>query len=615
MKLKWIVFAFLVQLSFVTKIEAQNNRKPNIVWIVSEDNSKHYLKLYDKTGAATPNIEKLAETGVVFNHAFSNTPVCSAARSTLIASSYGPRLGTHYHRKIKQVPIPEGQQMFPAYLREAGYYTTNNSKEDYNIIKADDVWDDSSKNATWKNRKKGQPFFHVFNTSVTHEYNLHFSKEDVKKGTKTNQSKMFVQPNHPQTDLFRYTVARYHDRIKTMDAILGKVINELEEAGLLEDTFIFYYGDHGGVLPGSKGYINEMGVHVPLVVHIPEKFKHLTSLKRGTRNDAFVSFVDFGATVLNLAGIKIPKGMDGKPFLGNNVTQKDLKKRDETFSYTNRMDEKYDMVRALRKGKFKYTRNYEPFNFDALMNNYRYKQLGYQQWIKFYKEGKLNKAQSKFFEPKQPEELYNVEEDPYELNNLANLPEYKNIVKSLRNNLNKRMCGLPDLSFYPEFYLINNAFQNPVAFGQTHKKDIKKYIKTANLMLLPFKEAKSKIIKSLNSNDPWVRYWALISSSAFGNEAKELTAIIKTISNNDLELVNRVRAAEFLGLIKAENPQEVMLNSLYASNDGVEALLILNSIVLMKDGKHQYKFTLDKSKIKAKVLEEPQVLRRLEYLK
>lgn len=614
MKLKLFILLTILQVGLIVKTKAQEKKKPNIVWIVSEDNSKHYMKLYDKNGATTPNIEKLAKTGVVFNHAFSNTPVCSAARSTLIASSYGSRLATHYHRNIQKVSLPLGQKMFPAYLREAGYYTTNNAKEDYNIIKTDDVWDESSKKATWKNRKSNQPFFHVFNTSTTHEYNLHFSEEDVKKGTKTDQSKMFIQPSHPQTDLFRFTVARYHDKMQKMDAEMGNVINELDEAGLLDETFIFYYGDHGGVLPGSKGYINEMGLHVPLVVHIPSKYKDMVSVKAGTRNDGFVSFVDFGATVLNLAGIKVPKGMDGKPFLGRGVSEKDLQKRRETFSYTNRMDEKYDMVRAVRRGKYKYTRNYQPFNFDALMNNYRYKQLGYQQWIKLYKEGKLNKDQSKFFEPKQAEELYNVVEDPYELNNLANNLAYKNIVKSLRNNLNKRICNLPDLSFYPEFYLINNALDNPVAFGQKHKKDIKKYIKTSNLMLMPYKDAKSKIIKSLNSKDPWVRYWALISSSAFCSEAKELSVIIKVISKNDKELVNRVRAAEFLGLIKAENPQEVMLNSLYQSNDGAEALLILNSIVLMKDCKHQYKFTVDKSKVTAKVLEESQVLRRLDYL-
>lgn len=614
MKLKLIVLIAIFQFGFQYKTEAQSDKKPNIVWIVSEDNSKHYMKLYDKNGASTPNIERLAETGVVFNHAFSNAPVCSAARSTLIASSYGPRLATHYHRKLQQVPMPEGQKMFPAYLRAAGYYTTNNAKEDYNIIKTDDVWDESSKKATWKNRKPNQPFFHVYNTSSTHEYNLHFKKEDIAKGTKTDQSKVFVTPNHPQTDLFKFTVARYHDRIQFMDGQMGKVIDEIKKAGLLDETFIFYYGDHGGVLPGSKGYINEMGLHVPLVVHIPEKFKHLTTFKQGTRTDAFVSFVDFGATVLNLAGVDIPKGMDGKPFLGKSVSQKDLNKRDETFSYTNRMDEKYDMVRAIRKGKYKYVRNYEPFNFDALMNNYRYKQLGYQQWLKMYKEGKLNKDQAKFFEPKEAEELYDVLADPYELNNLAKNTKYKSVVKELRNKLNKQICELPDLSFYPEFYLVNYAFDNPVAFGQKHKNDIKKYIKAANLMTLPFAKVKSKLLKSLQDDDPWVRYWALISCSAFGDEAKEFTSTIKVIANNDAQLVNKVRAAEFLGLIRAENPNKVMTNALYESKDGAEALLILNSIVMLQDGKTNYTFTIDKSKISKEVLDEPQVLRRLEYL-
>ncbi|MCL7762507.1 sulfatase [Polaribacter sp. Z014] len=614
MKFKFLILIALLQFSYSVKINAQKIERPNIVWIVSEDNSKHYLKLYDKTGAATPNIEKLAETGVVFNHAFSNTPVCSAARSTLIASSYGPRLGTHYHRKMVKVPMPNGVEMFPAYLKKAGYYTTNNAKEDYNIITGANVWDDSSKKATWRDRKPNQPFYHVYNIGTTHEGQMHFTEEDVKAGTKTDQSKVFVQPNHPQTALFRYSVARYHDKIQEMDAQVGEVIDNLKKDGLFDDTFIFYYGDHGGVLPGSKGYINEMGLHVPLVVHIPSKYKDLVSVKAGTRNDGFVSFVDFGATVLNLAGIKMPKGIDGKPFLGKGVSKRDLDKRDETFSYTNRMDEKYDMVRAVRKGKYKYARNYEPFNFDGLMNNYRYKQLGYQQWNTLYKEGKLNKDQSKFFEPKQPEELYNVEVDPYELNNLATKAEYQSVLKSLRKNLNKRVCGMPDLSFYPEFYLINNAFKNPVAFGQKHKKDIKKYIETANLMLLTFDKAKSKLQKGLQSKDPWVRYWSVISCSAFGDEAKEFNSVIKSISKSDSELINRVRAAEFLGLTKAENPTEVMTQSLYASNDGAEALLILNSIVLMEDCKANYSFNIDQSKLKSKVLEEPQVLRRLEYL-
>ena len=589
-------------------------KTPNIVWIVSEDNSKHYMKLFDDNGVETPSIENLANQGVIFTHAFSNAAVCSAARSTLIASSYGPRLATHYHRRMAKVEMPEGVEMFPAYLRKAGYYTTNCAKEDYNIIKEDNVWDASSKKASWRNRKEGQPFFHVFNIGTTHESRMHFSREDMKAGTKNDQKNVFVQPNHPQTGLFKYSNARYHDKIQEMDAEVGAVVAELEKDGLLDDTFIFYYGDHGGVLPGSKGYINEMGVHVPLVVYIPDNYKDLVSVKAKTKEEAFVSFVDFGATVLNLAGIKTPKGMDGIPFLGKGVSAKDLSKRDETFSYADRFDEKYDMVRAVRKGNFKYTRNYQPFNFNGLMNNYRYKQLGYQQWSNFYNAGKLNDIQAQFYEPKQVEELYDVEKDPFETNNLAQLPEYQKTLITLRKNLNKRISKMPDLAFYPEFYLINNAFDNPVKFGQNHKKDIKKYLKIANYSLHDFNEVKDQLRKSLNSKDPWERYWALIDCSIFDKQAFEFKDLIIEIEKTDNQLINRVRASEFLGLTGISNPVDSMTKCLYASNDGGEALLILNSIVLMSDGGHKYKFKLEKSKLTKKAFDEPQVLRRLDYL-
>ena len=152
---------------------------PNIVWITSEDNSKHYMRLFDEHGVSTPNIEKLAENGVTFTNAFSNAPVCSAARSTLISGCYGPRLASHYHRHIKQTTMPDGLEMYPAYLKKAGYYTANNAKEDYNITKSDSVWDESSKKATWKKRAQGQPFYYVQNIYTTHESQMHFDKQQM----------------------------------------------------------------------------------------------------------------------------------------------------------------------------------------------------------------------------------------------------------------------------------------------------------------------------------------------------------------------------------------------------------------------------------------------------
>ena len=608
-----VLFVFTACKNAIAKVEI--TAKPNIVWITSEDNSIHYMDLYTEYGSATPNIRKLAENGLLFSHAFSNAPVCSAARSTLISGIYGPRMASHYHREMKKVTMPENTKMFPSYLRDAGYYTTNNFKEDYNIIKENDVWDESSKNASWRNRAEGQPFFHVFNINTTHEGVLHFTKEDMKTPTKANPNDMFVSPKHPNTELFRYTVATYHDKIKSMDEELGSVVSELKKDGLMDNTFIFYFGDHGGVLPGSKGYVYEIGLQVPLVVYIPSKYQDKVSFKKGDKVDGFVSFVDFGATVLNLAGIPIPAGISGTPFLGSGISKEDVNSRDETFSYADRFDEKYDMVRAIRKGKYKYIRNFQPFNFDGLHNDYRYKQLAYQEWLQLYKDNKLNALQSKFFQTKPVEALYDVESDPYETKNLAELPEYKSVVGDLRSVLFSKMKNLPDLSLYPEFYLMNNSFGNPVQFGLDHKNDIADYLDIANLSLSAYSDIKDELKKKLESNDPWKRYWALIVSTAMCKDAADLLPIIMKISNNDDQLINRVRAAEFLGLSQLADPEPIILEALYASTDPAESLLILNSVVMLQDGPFHYKFSIDQARMNENVRAESQVGRRLQYLK
>ncbi|MBN3521081.1 sulfatase [Algoriphagus lutimaris] len=597
---------------------AQNNPSippPNIVWITSEDNSMHYLKLFHENGIATPNIESLADHGLVFTHTFSNAPVCSVARSTIISGSYAPRIGAQFHRKNKTVPMQDSLRMFPFYLRRAGYHTSNNNKKDYNIIEGDGVWDESSREASWKSRKPDQPFFHVFNIGVSHESSLHFSKEKMETTpTQTNKNSFSIQPNHPDTELFRYTNAYYRDKIKEMDQRLGEVIRELENDGLLENTFIFYFGDHGGVLPGSKGYLYETGLHVPMVVHVPEKYKNLAQIGEEGKVNGFVSFIDLGPTVLQLAGIKTPEGMDGKPFFGDNVTKEMIASRNTTFSYADRFDEKYDMVRAVRKGKYKYIRNFQPFNFDGLMNNYRFIQLAYQEWKELYEKGALNEIQAAFFKPKEAEMLFDLESDPYETVNLITDPSSKKIAEDLRMELNNWLQEMPDLSFYPEHVLIDQAFSNPTAFGKAHQKDIQRYIDIANWSILPFEQIENFLQTSLKSKDPWERYWGLITSSNFGPEAKSLSSLISEISKEDEELINRVRAAEFLSISNQIDPSQVMVESLYESKKPMEALLILNSIVLQSSFDYGYEIHLDKSKISSTVIQDSEVKRRLEYL-
>jgi arylsulfatase A-like enzyme len=588
---------------------------PNIVWLTSEDNGVHYMKMYDEGGVATPNIEALADQGLTFTHAFSNAAVCSAARSTIISGCYGPRLASHYHRRQQKVPMPADLNMYPYYLKQAGYYTANNYKEDYNIFMSDSVWNDSSKKAHWRNRAEGQPFFYIQNFGVTHESRVHFPTEDV-ENVKTNypMEEVKVQPNHPNTPLFKYTNARYRDKISQMDAQVGQVIKDLDADGLLENTFIFYYGDHGGVLPGSKGYLYETGVHVPMVVYVPEKYKHLVAFEKGSKVDGFVSFVDLAPTVLRLAGIELPDEMDGKAFLGKGIKASEVNNRNTTYSYADRFDEKYDMVRAIRKGKYKYIRSYQPFNYDGLMNNYRYKQQAYIEWKDLYEQGKLNKVQSAFFEAKDPEMLFNVEEDNYETVNLSHLDKYADVLKEMRILYNQKEENLCDLSFYPEFYLKDVAFDNPVQFGVKHKNDLIRYKTIADLQILPFADAKDGIEKALKSGDVWDRYWALIVCSSFGQEAKIFAANIQKIAAEDDERINRVRAAEFLGITKLAHPDTVMLDALYSTTDETEALLILNSMVLMSDIHYDYKFEINRKNIANNILQGNETQLSLDYV-
>ncbi len=177
-----------------------------------------------------------------------------------------------------------------------------------------------------------------------------------------------------------------------IDKIVGQTVAQLEEDGLLEDTFVFYFGDHGGVLPRSKGYLYDTGLHVPLVVRVPENFNNLVDGKFGDRVSGFVSFIDFGPTALQLAGVAVPQQMDGKPFLGKGISMKEVDSRDEVFSYADRFDEKYDLIRSLHKGRFQYLRNYQPYLPDGLNNNYRYKNLAYAQWRDLFYAGELNGA-------------------------------------------------------------------------------------------------------------------------------------------------------------------------------------------------------------------------------
>lgn len=570
--------------------------KPNIVWLTTEDNSACWYRLYnEKGGAPMPNIERLAKNGLVFDNAYSCGAVCSVARSTIISGMYAPRIGSQYHRKAIPVAMPVGQKMFPAYLRKAGYYTTNHYKQDYNFIASDEkgVWDESSKKATFRNRADGQPFFHVQNFHVTHEGQLFKGlPEGVEPVIPPDKVNLF--PYHPDTPLMRQKYAEYLTRQTLADAEIGTIISQLEADGLLDDTFIFHYGDHGGVLPGSKGYAHNDGLQVAMVVYVPKNWQHLAPAKPGTRVQGLVEFVDLSATVLNLAGIDIPKQIDGSPFLGKGVTLDELNSRDTAFGHADRFDEKYDQVRFLRKGKFTYWRSYQPFNFDGLNNQYRYLQPAFAEWRDLAKAGKLDTEQKAFYRARPAELLFDLENDPHEVNNLADDPAYAETLAAMRGDMRQRLKSLPDTSFYPEPQFLKESQGNGNKFAQAHKDEISQLIDLADLQLLPFADAQEGIAKAINSANPTERYWGLINCSAFGKKAAEFANQAKALAASDPDRLVRVRAAEFLGLTGAADPMPVLIQALNETDDYIEACLILNTVVLLVDSDLGWNFDVRK---------------------
>lgn len=563
---------------------AQEER-PNFVWFMAEDVSKHYLDIYNdgEYGAKTPNVEYLADGGIVFSNAYSNAPVSSAARTTLITGCYAPRLGASFHRKIRPVPMPEGLHMFPYYLREAGYHTSNASKTDYNCMLDKSAWDVvSGKMGEWRNRPdKDMPFFFVRTNDVTHEAKLHFPETDIDSvKTSTSVSDVFVHPYHPDTDLFKYTYARFYDRIEDSDKELGVLIRMLKDDDLLDNTFIFYFGDNGGALPGTKGYTTEPGVNVPLVVYVPEKWRDRLHVRAGSDSDGLVSFMDLGPTLLHLAGVQLPEGMDGKPILGEDITEEGLASR-KVYCYGDRFDELYAFNRTLRKGCYKYSRNFQPYHPKSLFAFYRYKQAAFKEWRDMYESGILSDIQSRFFMPQPAEELYDLSKDPYELYNLADDPHYRKVLEEMRNDLKEEMLTMNDLGFYPECEWLKGA-DDPTGFGKAHSDDIRLYSDIADLQLLDYKAARKRISAALESEDPVARYWGATVCASFGKKASGMSDRLKALLG-DADAYVRSRAAVALAILGYCDPVKELKSALSSSRSGAESLLILNDMTWVKD--------------------------------
>ncbi|MDY0169656.1 MAG: sulfatase-like hydrolase/transferase [Thermoguttaceae bacterium] len=502
--------------------EAQPQR-PNILWITAEDMGAN-LGCYGDSYATTPNLDRLASESVRYTNAFATAPVCSPARSCLITGVYATSLGTHGLRSA--FPIPEQMRGFPAYLRAVGYYCTNNVKTDYNTANEPAIiresWDESSAKAHWRNRRPGQPFFAVFNDMVTHQSRTsvwpyeQFQKELQSQLTpheRHDPAQAPVPPYWPDTPVTRRTIARYYDCITLMDRNAGRLLAELEEAGVADDTIVFFYADHGAGHPRHKRLVLDSGLHVPLIVRFPEKYRHLAPAAPGEAVDRLVSFVDFPATVLSLLGLPVPEYMQGRAFLGAAETAP----RQYVYGARDRVDEAFDMARSVRDKQYLYVRNYMPHLSYNQPEGFSDQAEVRREITRLAAEGKLNDVQMAYAGRARPrEELYDTLADPHQIRNLATSPEHKDVLDRMRREHTRWVLETHDLGFMPEAESWRqSAGTTPYAMArQPGVLPLPRIMAAARQVGNP--DAQARQVDLLADDDAAIRYWAAVGLRAQG---------------------------------------------------------------------------------------------------
>lgn len=565
-----VLLIFILSMSACSKKE--NTELPNILWLTSEDNSP-LLGCYGDTFATTPNLDKLAAEGFLYTRAFANTPVCAPTRNTILTGVYACSGGNEHMRSF--YPKSDMVKTYPEYLQKAGYYCTNNVKTDYNLGNFDDksIWDDCSNKAHYNNRPAGKPFFAVFNCTISHESSIHHSIPDSL--LRHNPQNVPLPPYHPATPEMRHDWAQYYDKVEDLDTWVGEKLKELEEAGLAENTIVFYYSDHGGVIARSKRYLYDTGTRVPFIIRIPEKYKHLfPAEKTGSKVDRLISWVDLVPTLLSIAGVPVPEYLQGSAFMGKQKT------RDPEYVYLfrGRMDERYDMSRAVRDKKFRYIRNYMPHRSHGQHLEYLWKAPSVDSWDKAFLKGECNEIQSAFWKPKPTEELYDTENDPWEINNLAGKPDFAEVIERMRKASYDHILNIKDAGFIPEADRIERtremSFYDYMRFD---KVDFQAIVDAAEIATLG-KTENFEILKNyLKSEESAIRYWGATGLLILGEKALPAKTDLLVALNDASASVVAV-AAEALYQLGEKTAAEKALIKVLASENEMARCFALNVV-------------------------------------
>lgn len=524
--------------------------RPNILWLSAEDINAHF-GCYGDPHAITPNLDQLASEGMRYTHAFTTAGVCAPCRSGIITGLYQTSLGTQHMRGNAQ--LPDSIKPFPTYLRKAGYYCSNNSKEDYQFKTPKGSWDDSGSQAHWRKRtQKDQPFFSVFNFTGCHESGIADTEKyrKVTQGLKPDQRQdpdalTTFPPYYPETPRAREDWKRNYELITAMDAWAGDLVRQLKEDGLYESTIIFFWSDHGVGLPRAKRWLYDSGTHIPLIVRIPESYRVAGQGVPSTVIDRLVSSIDFGPTVLNLAGVAVPEIVQGRPFLGENLPAA----RQYVYGARDRMDERYDIIRMVRDHRYKYIRNYEPLKTFYQYMNTPEKGATMRELRQRHEAGTLRAEADYFFSPTKPvEELYDTRRDPHELSNLADDPKHAATLARLRKAHLTWVKDTRDLGLIAEPILVEREKQIGHRYGILRQtNDVTLSIRVADTAAAASEglDALPGLITAMSDGDAAVRYWGAVGIGNIGPSASEAVKLMEH-SLKDQSAVVRIAAARAL---------------------------------------------------------------------
>ncbi len=515
------------------KCFAADNR-PNILCITCEDISMIVGCFGDKV-AVTPNLDKFSESAVRLSQMHTTVGVSAPSRFALMTGLYPSAMGANYMRtmceRIAEMPdgvlpynviLPDEAKCYSEYLREVGYYCTNNNKEDYQFNVPKSAWDDTSTQAHYKNRPEGAPFYAVFNLFVTHESQT-WSRTN--EPLSVDPADVEVPAYYPDNDIVRHDIAVAYSNVTEMDRQFQVLVDELEASGEMDNTIIIWYSDNGGPLPRQKRAIYESGTHVPFMISFPDGYR------AGEMDDRLSMFVDIPATVLSLAGVKTPKHMHGQALFGEYEASKP---REYFYAARDRMDECYDKQGAVSDGRLRYIRNYNPEQPNYIPVAYRTQMPLMQNLLELNAKGELNAAQSQWFSSERPtEELYDDVKDPHSVNNLINDPAYAADIERLRAEFDNWVAK------YNQRWLLSENESRDLMLPNIEQPQLAAVeIKQAGSKVkISTNEAGASIVYRINGEGPSKKGWHLYTAPIKNIEAgATITALATRAGYTDSEI-------------------------------------------------------------------------------